>query len=332
MTTQLFRIAAIAAAAAYFPGTALAAASADAHGERAYLFSYFSNKGYGGRSGESAGLHLAYSYDGLKWSALNDDKPILVPEVGKDKLMRDPSICRGPDGTFHMVWTSSWHDRIIGYASSRDLVHWSEQRAIPVMADEPQARNCWAPEVTYSPEDGLFYIYWASTIPGRHSPIPGMDKNEDGLNHRIYLTTTRDFAEFSKTRLWFDPGFSVIDTAIIRDEKNGDWIMVLKNENHTPVEKNIRIVRTKRLADGFPKDVSPSVSPSWVEGPSPLFVGDMLYVYMDFYRAHRYGAIRSADRGRTWEIVPGGELSFPKGIRHGTAFAVDRSTVDALRK
>ena len=264
--------------------------------EEAYLFSYFSDREFGGRSGESAGLHLAYSYDGLKWTALNDDKPLLVPEVGKDRLMRDPSICRGPDGTFHMVWTSSWHDRIIGYASSKDLVHWSEQRAIPVMADEPQARNCWAPEVTYSPEEGLFYIYWATTIPGRHSPIPGMDKKEGGL-----------------------------------DEKNGDWIMALKNENHTPPEKNIRIVRSKRLADGFSTEVSNPVSRSWVEGPSPLFVGDALYVYMDFYRNHRYGAIRSDDRGKTWREVPADEISFPKGIRHGTAFAVDRSVVDALK-
>ena len=101
------------------------ALSAQAH--EAYLFSYFSNNAHEGRSGQSAGLHIAYSYDGLKWTALNDDKPLLVPEIGKDKLMRDPSICQGPDGTFHMVWTSSWKDRIIGYASSKDLVHWSEQ-------------------------------------------------------------------------------------------------------------------------------------------------------------------------------------------------------------
>lgn len=37
--------------------------------------------------------------------------------------MRDPSICQGPDGIYHLVWTSSWTDRIIGYASSRDLIH-----------------------------------------------------------------------------------------------------------------------------------------------------------------------------------------------------------------
>ena len=201
----------------------LCAVALSAQADEAYLFSYFSNNAHEGRSGQSAGLHLAYSYDGLTWTALNDDKPLLVPEVGKDKLMRDPSICQGQDGTFHMVWTSSWKDRIIGYASSKDLVHWSEQRAIPVMADEPTARNTWAPEVTYSPEEGLFYIYWATTIPGRHAPIPDMDKKEGGLNHRIYLTTTKDFVTFSKTRLWFDPGFSAIDSAIVYDKKNGDW-------------------------------------------------------------------------------------------------------------
>ena len=108
--------------------------------------------------------------------------------------------------------------------------------------------------------------------------------------------------------------------------------MAIKNENHTPAEKNIRIVRAKRLADGFPTEVSNPVSRSWVEGPSPLFVGDTLYVYVDFYRDGRYGAVRSTDRGQTWQEVPKKEMSFPKGMRHGTAFAVDRSVVDALKK
>ena len=106
-----------------------------------YLFSYF--------IGEKDGLHLAWSNDGYHWAPLAGDASLLVPGIGEDKLMRDPSICQGPDGTFHMVWTSSWHDRIIGYASSRDLVHWSRQKAIPVMMHEPEAHNCWAPELFY---------------------------------------------------------------------------------------------------------------------------------------------------------------------------------------
>lgn len=304
---------------------------ASAVAEEAYLFSYFSNKKAGGRRGEAAGLHLAYSYDGRTWTALNGDEPLLVPEIGEDKLMRDPSICRGPDGTFHLVWTSSWHDRIIGYAASKDLVHWSEQRAIPVMAHEPTARNCWAPELTYNPDDGLFYIYWATTIPGRHAAIPGMDRKEDKLNHRIYLTTTKDFKEFSPTRLWFDPAFSAIDAAVVRDPGTKDWIMVVKNENHTPAEKNIRVTRTGDLAAGFPTEVSAKISPDWVEGPSPLFVGDTLYVYFDCYTKHRYGAVRSDDRGRTWTDASQ-EVSFPKDLRHGTAFAVDKAFVDGLVK
>ena len=60
----------------------------------AYLFSYFIND-------SKDGLHLAYSYDGLNWTALNGGKSYLTPAVGKDKLMRDPSICQAPDGTFH---------------------------------------------------------------------------------------------------------------------------------------------------------------------------------------------------------------------------------------
>lgn len=312
---------------------ALVTASAEmvsAADETAYLFSYFSNHADGGRRGEAAGLHLAWSEDGMTWTALNGDKPLLVPEIGQDKLMRDPSICRGPDGVYHMVWTSSWKDRIIGYASSTNLVDWSEQRAIPVMANEPTARNCWAPEITYCPDDELFYIYWATTIPGRHAPIKDMNRKEGGLNHRIYLTTTADFKTFSPTRMWFDTPFSAIDAAVLRDPKSSDWLCFVKNENHTPAEKNIRLARTAKLADGF-KGPFDKVSWDWVEGPSALCAGDSILLYFDCYRNHRYGAMRSEDGGKVWRDVSS-ELKYPDGMRHGTAFPAPRAFVDALRE
>ena len=105
-----------------------------------YLFSYFKDNG-------EDGLHLAYSEDGLTWTALKNDASFLQPQVGEDKLMRDPCIITGPDGEFHMVWTVSWQEKGIGYAHSSDLVHWSEQQYIPVMEHEPDAKNCWAPEI-----------------------------------------------------------------------------------------------------------------------------------------------------------------------------------------
>ena len=291
-------------------------------GETAYLFSYFIND-------SKDGLHLAYSYDGLNWTSLNGGRSFLTPAVGKDKLMRDPSICQAPDGTFHMVWTSSWTDRIIGYASSRDLIHWSEQQAIPVMMHEPEAHNCWAPELFYDEASETYYIFWATTIPGRHKEVP-TSESEKGLNHRMYYVTTKDFRTFSKTKMFFNPDFSVIDAAIVKDPKEGDLIMVVKNENSNPPEKNLRVTRTKDLAKGFPTKVSaPITGKYWAEGPAPLFVGDALYVYFDKYRDHRYGAVRSLDHGETWEDVSD-QVSFPRGIRHGTAFAVDASVVEAL--
>ena len=89
-----------------------------------YLFSYFVGNG-------EDGLHLAYSTDGYQWKALKEGKSLLTPTVGRDKLMRDPSVVQPDDGTFHMVWTVSWGEKGIGYSSSKDLIHWTEQKIHP---------------------------------------------------------------------------------------------------------------------------------------------------------------------------------------------------------
>ena len=284
-----------------------------------YLFSYFTGNG-------EDGLHFAFSYDGLTWKALNDGKSYLTPQVGNDKLMRDPSICQAPDGTFHLVWTSSWTDRIIGYASSKDLINWSEQKAIPVMMHEPEARNSWAPELFYDDASRLYYIFWATTIPGRHGDVAESER-ERGLNHRIYYTTTKDFNTFSDTRMMFNPDFSVIDASVIK--WNGEYIMFLKNENPNPPEKNIRYTKNTNMGEDFPIEVSaPITGDYWAEGPSPLKIGDYLYVYFDKYRDRRYGAVRSKD-GATYEDVSD-MITFPKGARHGTAFIVKEKVLERL--
>ena len=282
-----------------------------------YLFSYFTGK-------SETGLHLAYSLDGLTWTPLNDGKSYLLPAVGKDKLMRDPSIVQAPDKTFHMVWTTGWHDNIIGYASSKDLIHWSEQKAIPVMTHEPTVRNSWAPELFYDEASKLYYIFWASTIDGRFSEA---GPSEDGLDHRLYYVTTPDFKTFSETKLFFNPDFSVIDGAILKQGK--EYLLFVKNENKTPVEKNIRVTVSKDI-NNFPTEVSAPITGNWVEGPAPLQVGEYIYVYFDRYREGKYGAVRSKD-GKTWEDVSG-LVSLPKGTRHGTAFKVSETVLDNLLK
>ncbi len=282
-----------------------------------YLFSYFTGK-------SETGLHLAYSLDGLTWTPINDGKSYLLPAVGKDKLMRDPSIVQAPDKTFHMVWTTGWHDNSIGYASSKDLINWSEQKTIPVMAHEPTVRNSWAPELFYDEASKLYYIFWTSTIDGRFSEV---GPSEDGLDHRLYYVTTPDFKTFSETKLFFNPDFSVIDGAILK--KGKEYFLFVKNENKKPVEKNIRVTVSKDI-NNFPTEVSAPITRNWVEGPAPLQVGEYIYVYFDRYREGKYGAVRSKD-GKTWEDVSG-LVSFPKGIRHGTAFKVSETVLDNLLK
>jgi len=192
------------------------------------LFCYF--------KGNGDGLHYAFSEDGYYWKTLLNDTVMLKPTVAKDKLFRDPCIIRGVNGIFHMVWTVSWNDRGIGYASSSDLIHWSGQQFIPVMPHEDSARNCWAPEITYEAKKKNYFIYWASTISGR---FPQRDTAaESGYNHRIYYVTTKDFRTFSETRLLYDPGFSVIDASIVAEGKG--YVMFLKNETRYPVEKFLR--------------------------------------------------------------------------------------------
>ena len=278
---------------------------------KVFLFSYFTDNG-------QDGLHFAYSKDGLKWEALKGGKSFVAPTVGNDKLMRDPFILQGKDGLFHLVWTSSWKDRQIGYASSKDLINWSEQKAIPVMAHEPTAKNCWAPEMVYDPENKNYIIFWATTIPGRHSDVASSE-SEKGLNHRMYSTTTSDFQIFSPTKLFFNPDFSVIDATILPRKKT--FYMFLKNENPNPPEKNIRITQSKLAVGPYPISVSaPITGKYWAEGPTALEIGEYVYVYFDKYRDHKYGAVRSKNM-KDWEDVSE-KISFPDGVRHGTAFKV----------
>ena len=88
------------------------------------------------------GLRLLYSTDGIRWDSIPGTW--LAPKLGAG-ILRDPSIRRGPDGTFHLVWTIAWKgDTGIGYASSKDLIHWSEQRRIPVMDHVADTYSVWA--------------------------------------------------------------------------------------------------------------------------------------------------------------------------------------------
>ncbi len=287
-----------------------------------YLFSYF--------IGEKDGLHLAWSKDGLKWHAFmdgNKEKIFLKPSVGNDKLMRDPCILLGPDNVFRLVWTDSWHDQTIGYSSSKDLLNWSEQQSLPVMKNEPTARNTWAPEVHYDEATKQYLIFWSSTIPGR---FPETDHTaEADLNHRIYLTTTRDFVTYTPTVLWFDPKFCAIDATLIPFDNK--FFMIFKNETSKPAPAKDLYLATSDTMMGPYKDITGPIAtqpPHWVEGPTAIQIGGKVIIYFDCYAKHHFGACESTDMKSWTDITP--RLSLPKGIRHGTVIAVPGAVIDNL--
>lgn len=286
-----------------------------------YLFTSFRGNG-------EDGLHLALSTNGYAWETLKNDRSFLKPEIG-GKLMRDPCVARGPDGTFHMVWTTSWtaqSGKVIGYASTRDFITWSPQKAIPLMQDEPATRNLWAPELFYDRQQERWMILWSSTVTNRflETALTG----DDGYNHRVYYTTTRDFEKFEPSELLYDPGFNVIDATLFEHENK--IYMVLKDERRNPVKKNLRLA----VADRATGPYGPAGEPftvSWVEGPSVLRIGDEHYVYFDHYaRPHYYGAVKSKDLAH-WEDVSK-QMSFPKDHRHGTVILIPDELAATLRK
>jgi hypothetical protein len=275
-----------------------------------YLFAYFKNNG-------KDGLHFAYSNDGYTYVSLKNDSSFLTPTAGKDKLMRDPNILRGADGRFRMVWTVSWNEKGIGYASSQDLVNWSEQQYIPVMEKEDSARNCWAPEISYDKKKKQYMIYWATTISGKFSSDA---KVENGYNHRMYYVTTRDFKTFSKTKILYDKGFNVIDASII--SSGNRYIMFLKDETPTPPQKNIRTATATKLTGPYSAPSSPITGNYWAEGPTAVYTGTEWIVYFDKYRDKQYGAVTSSDLINWTDISE--KIHIPKGLRHGTVIKISQ--------
>lgn len=286
--------------------------------EEIYLFSYFVGNG-------EDGLHFAYSEDGLIWEALRDGTSYLSPRVGKDKLMRDPCIIKGGDGKYHMVWTVSWTDIGIGYATSDDLVNWSPQQFIPVMANKKGTRNTWAPEITYIKVTDVYMIYWASTIEGLYPETKS--KKENGYNHRMYYTTTKDFKTFTDTKLLYEPGFNVIDATI--SKWNEKFIMFLKDETVEPEQKNIKLAFGDALVGPYSQASNPITGDYWAEGPTAIRIDGKWIVYFDKYINHTYGAVSSSDLNN-WEDISD-QIHFPEGTRHGSVLKVPREILSVLK-
>lgn len=271
------------------------------------------------REPATEGLYLAYSKDGYHWNDLKG--PWLKPEVGMQKVMRDPSAVQGPDGTFHMVWTSSWRgDLGFGYASTKDFINWSEEQFISVMDFDTSTVNVWAPELFYDEDTEQFIILWASTIPYKFEKGIEEEKN----NHRMYYVTTSDFQKFSETKLFLDPGFSVIDCVIVKKGED-DYVLVLKD--NTRPNRNIKVAFGNSPIGPY-KNISEPFTGFLTEGPTVAKVGDDYLIYYDSYGDKSYKAVKTTDFANFEDVSD--QIELPEGHKHGTILKVKESVVQQL--
>lgn len=296
------------------------------------LFSYFTSK--------NESLHLAFSRNGLNFTALNGNKPVLEG-IAPFKGIRDPFINRSPDGNFfHIVATAgtphSIHYWNLSLTSGKPT--FSKDTILPLMADIPGTKECWAPEWVWDPfhKDGQYLITYASQTPA--SP--------DGK--RIWAIYSPDFSvtTLGKPFTLLQPNFTVIDADPIR-LSNGTTLLYFKDERgtNTPPQpyKAVRQAVSSSPSGPFsPESISDILSPHMTEGPElvefPNPTGDPYILYYDCFQTPYFGVSTSKDLIHFKEVAgsscanPGSSIVFPDGARHGSFVAITEKELSILLK
>ena len=151
------------------------------------------------------GLHMAISYDGYEFIALNEDKPLIAGDtIAMQKGIRDPHIFRGPDGAFYLAMTdlhvfgvrdghrtTEWErdGRKYGWGNNRglvlmkstDLKHWTRTNLnFQAMGGKWAEVGCvWAPETCYDEEKGKLFLHFTTRFGNGRNMIYYVYMNDD---------------------------------------------------------------------------------------------------------------------------------------------------------
>ena len=134
----------------------------------------------------------------------------------------------------------------------------------------------------------------------------------------MYYTITKDFKAFTKAKVLYEPGFNSIDATIQWD--GSQYVMFLKDETREPARKNLKVATAQNLTGPYSEASAPITGKYWAEGPTAIQKDGKWLVYFDKYTEHQYGAVQSTDL-KNWTDISD-QVSFPDGIRHGTAIQV----------
>ncbi len=301
-------------ALAFSAAVAAQAAQPDQPEYAGYLFTYFT-----GNDIREEAIRFALSRDGLNFTALNDNCPVidsrLISETGG---VRDPHILRSADGKqFYMVVTdmvsaNGWDsNRGLTLLKSDDLVNWTAS-VINIQKrfkGNDKLLRVWAPQTIYDHDAGKYLVYWSM-------------KHGDGPDIIYYAYANDDFTDFTgKPKPLFIPKDkkSCIDGDIVFH--GGKYHLFYKTEGHG---NGIRKATTDKLTSGkwtetpgYKQQTDKAVEGS---GVFKLNGSDKYILMYDVYMDGQYQFTESTDL-ENFKVIDS-SVSMDFFPRHGTVMPV----------
>ena len=274
------------------PSQSLVASAAETIKDK-YLFAYFTDN-----SSEGQTVHLAVSEDGLHYTALRNNEPVIIPSKGTGAV-RDPYLWYNEqDNYYYLIATDMdasgnvWWDNCNGFIMwrSKDLVHWYDEMFINVydllvqLGKEPgTVHRAWAPQILW---DGTSYVVYFS-IDTDNVNLPA-----DQLSIVYFRTTDlMDLDSYYEYNGLFYPGSDVNDAEIIQHPTNGKWYLFYKPEGDENNVAKIRMMVSDNatgpyaspVSDTAGLDIFPGIDEA-LEGGNGYFDNDGNFVmYADAY-------------------------------------------------
>lgn len=261
---------------------------------------------------ETHGFYMALSNDGYTFTALNNDNPVMAGDtIADQKGIRDPHICRGPDGAFYVAMTdlhvfakrdglrdTEWErdGKVYAWGNNRglvlmkswDLINWKRTniRFDELSAAYSEIGCAWAPELIYDEEVGKMMIYYTMRF-----------QNEPNRLYYVYVNDEFDRLESMPQLLFEYPNKNV--TALDADiTKVGDKYHMFYVSHDGPA--GIKQAISDKLTGGYHFDPRwYDFEPRACEAPNVWKrIGEDKWVLMyDVYsiKPHNFGFAETAD-------------------------------------
>ncbi|MBQ3520033.1 MAG: InlB B-repeat-containing protein, partial [Clostridia bacterium] len=323
------------------------AEAAEANEKDHYLFAYFTGNSSAGQT-----VHFAVSEDGLHYTALRNNDPVIIPSKGTGAI-RDPYIWYNEqDNYYYLIGTDMdandwvWEYNCNGFLMwrSKDLVHWYDETFINVYdmlqtfsEDIGFVNRAWAPQVMW---DGQSYVVYFSlaTTKGSHTALS-----------IVYFKATdlMDLSTYYEHGTIYAPGHNVNDADIIQHPTTGKWHLFYKAEYesdganidiHMLVSDNATGPYSSPVSDAAGLDVFSGVGEA-LEGSNGFFDNNGNFVMLaDAYMhdggatAYFYAATTPAKGDFTsWTVLSSSAHNINTlSPRHGSVVQITKSEYDNL--